>query len=170
MNIREALLHEHSKKQTNKIATFIGKDKDKFMVLIKCLFDKNTVIHQRAAWVLSVCNDQYPYLIKPYLRRTISALELPYHPAVKRNILRILQNQEIPLSLQGNLTNILFKILQSSEEPVAVKCFGMTVLFNMCNMYPGLKPELQAIITGQLPFSTSGYKSRASKILHELAQ
>ena len=170
MNIREALLREHSKKQTNKLAVYIGKNKSKFADLMKCMLHKDTLLHQRAGWVFSVCTTRFPELVSPWFRKIIDALEEPYHDAVKRNITRTLQTVEIPLALQGKLTHNLFELLQSTDQPVAVKCFSMTVLLQLTRQHPDLKNELITIITMQLPFASAGFKSRGCKVLHELKQ
>jgi len=44
------------------------------------------------------------------------------------------------------------------------------VLGNLAKYYPEIKTELQLIIEDQLPYQTAGYKSRANKVLKQLAK
>ncbi|WP_026463056.1 hypothetical protein [Adhaeribacter aquaticus] len=167
MNIHEALLQEHSKRQTTKIVAFIGTNPDRFADLMQLFFSSESRITQRAAWVVSTCAAKHPYLIDPYLNLLIANLEKPVHAAVKRNTLRLLQETEIPETLQGALANICFQFLLE-DEPTAIKAFAMTVLSNLVKREPDLKNELQVILEDQLPYGSPGFVSRGRKILKEL--
>jgi hypothetical protein len=79
----------------------------------------------------------------------------------------MLQFIEIPPALQGIAAEACFENL-SSEEPVAVKVFAMTVIANLCKDYPELKSELVPLIEDQLPFATAGFRSRARKVLRQI--
>ncbi len=152
-----------------RIASYIGYDKARFAALSKCMFDKDQILTARAAWVFSVCADAHPELVKPYLSRMIPLLTKPIHDAVKRNVIRVLQAQEIPERLQGKLAAILFGILETATEPVAIRAFSMTVLSNICKQHPDLKKELTMVIESQLPFSSAGFRARAKKIMKQSA-
>lgn len=49
INIQQLLQEEHSKKQTDRIVRYIGKDKTRFAVLIGLFFNGEYRIVQRAA-------------------------------------------------------------------------------------------------------------------------
>jgi hypothetical protein len=170
LNIREALLSEHSKRQTMKIASYVGGDKERFAAVAKCMFDEDQKLSARAAWVFSDCAGQHPELVKPYMNQMVSVLTIPVHDAVKRNVIRVLQTQEIPRRLQGKLAAILFSILQTPAEPIAIRVFSMTVLANLCMQHPDLKNELKMVIESQLPFSSAGFKSRAKKLMKQIEE
>src|SRR3982751_5475258 len=68
MNIREALLAEHSKKSTVEIVNFIGDDPKLFGELMKVFFAGPYRLTQRAARPVNYCVEHKPQLIKPYLR------------------------------------------------------------------------------------------------------
>ena len=65
MDIREALLEEHSKSQRNKIVKYIGTDKKKFAELMRVFFGNENRMTQRAAWPLSYSVAEHPELITP---------------------------------------------------------------------------------------------------------
>jgi hypothetical protein len=168
MNIREALKEEHSRRQTMKIVKYIGKDAKKFKELMNLFFNDEYRIVQRSAWAVNCCASAHPELIRPYIGKMIDYLQKPVHDAVRRNTVRILQFIDIPKNLTGKAATVCFDLLQSKNEPVAVKVFSMTVLGNLCKTEPGLRNELRLIIEAQLPYSTAGFLSRAKKILKEL--
>ncbi|MCK5279227.1 MAG: hypothetical protein KAQ62_19445, partial [Cyclobacteriaceae bacterium] len=60
--------------------------------------------------------------------------------------------------------------LNSGKEPVAVKVFAMTVLFNIVQVYPELSEELEISIEEQMPFCSAGFKSRGRKVLKALSK
>jgi hypothetical protein len=121
---------------------------------------------QRAAWVLSLCAETNPGLLKSWMKPLIhNLLRKDMHAAVKRNTLRVLQFLVIPRNLQGELTNTCFAFLSDPAETIAIKVFSMTVLKNICQGEPGLKNELKLVIESQLAYSGPAYLSRSGKIL-----
>jgi len=75
MNIREALLAEHSKEQTAKIVDYIGGDPERFAVLMRLFLGDVYRVTQRSVWPLSDCIKKYPELIKPYFAKLLKQLE-----------------------------------------------------------------------------------------------
>ncbi len=132
MIIKEELLQEHSKSQTNKIADYIGNNKNRFKELMTLFLGKNELLNQRSAWVVSTVFKTQPQLISPYLKPIIKNMHHPVHDAVKRNTLKILQNLAIPSDLQGEVCQICFPLLQSHNTAIAIKVFAMTVIKNIC--------------------------------------
>jgi len=127
-------------------------------------------ITQRAAWIISHCADEHPAIILPYLGRMLDRmLEPGVHVAVKRNVIRILQNIKIPDSLTGKVATICFDMLASQKEPIAVKCFSMTVLANIARQEPDLKNEIRILIEREVMNGSAGLRSRGAKILAKLS-
>lgn len=171
MNLREALLKEHSKKQTMIIVNYIGDDEKKFAELMQLFLYHEYRVEQRSAWAVSYCAEVHPHLILPYMKPMIDLLKKKnVHDAVKRNIVRILQFIDIPKKYFAKLANACFDLLLSKEEPVAVKVFSMTVLANICKYEPALASELRLVIEDQLPYGSAGFKSRADKVLREISK
>jgi hypothetical protein len=171
MNIRQAILKEHSKKQTLLIAAYISGNKNRFDKLMALFLGPDYRITQRAAWIVSLCTTAHPELIKPWLRKMISNLSKPGLPdAVKRNTVRILQFIQLPRTLMGPAAQHCFSLLQSPKEPVAVKVFSMSVLLRICREEPDLKNELRLMIESQMPYASKGFVSRGNKILKELTK
>ena len=167
MNIKAALLQEHSKPQAQRIAAYIGSDPKRFEELMRLFFKGEYRVIQRAAWVLSFCTENYPGLTQPYISALVNYLEQPVPDAVKRNTLRHLQSIPIPPELQGQLATVCFNFL-SGTEPVAIKVFAMTVLAHLAQSEPDLGHELKIIIQDQLPYASAAFKARARTILQQL--
>lgn len=165
MDIKKALLEEHSKAQAQRIMNYIGDSPERFSELMKCFFDDEWRLNQCAAYSMNFVVEKHPHLFKPYLEKAILNLKNPKHVAVKRNTLRILQTYEVPEELQGTLLNLAFDFLASPKEPVAIKVFSMGVIFEMGKKEPDLFYELKILIEDQLPTGSSGFKSRGKKYL-----
>jgi hypothetical protein len=169
MNIREEILKEHSKAQTDKITAWVGADKKRFKELIQLFLHDEYRVVQRAAWVVGTIGERHPELIIPYIETMVNRMhDEGVHVAVKRNVVRALQYITIPESLHGMVMNTCFDFLADPKETVAVRCFSMTVLANLSKTYPEIKQELRAIIEDQLEHEpTAGFRARAKKILNE---
>lgn len=167
MNIRQALLDEHSKRQTMKIAGFIGADADKFNKLIKIFFSDEYVLAQRAGWAVSYCAEQNPQLIRPYLKKLLDRLERDdVHDAVKRNIVRLLQYVEIPEKLLGRVYSQCIELADDLNAPAAVRVFALTVAAKIAEGEPDLQRELKLVVEKHLPYSTAAFHRRAKAILN----
>lgn len=169
MDIKTALLVEHSKAQTDKIATYIGADSEKFAELVELFLANEYTVTQRAAAVLNVCGEKHSALIAPYWEVLLHNLSKPnLHDAVKRNTMRLLQFTQLEESLYGLAIDICFQYLQSQQEAIAIKVFAMTVLANFLPLYPELKGEFKMEVERQYPYQSTGFKNRASKLLAKL--
>jgi len=170
MNLRNEILKEHSKAQCNKIVQWVGNDQKRFAELFHLFLKDEYRVVQRAAWPVSYCVIAHPKLISKHWSKLIKNLQKPgIHDSVKRNSIRLLQDIEIPEKYEGEIMDICFKYLESPTEALAVKVFSMTVLANLSNKYPDIIPELTLLIEDQLPTQSAGFKSRAKKVLKDIA-
>jgi hypothetical protein len=167
MDLKSALLEEHSKAQCTRIVNYIGSDKKRFDELMDLFFNGHYRVNQRAAWPLSYIAESQPQLVEPYLEKLVYNLrKRDAHVAVKRNTVRLLQEIEVTdEDLMGELADICFGFLASQDETIAVKAFSMTVLYNITVKEPDLKNELKLLIEELLPYASSGLKNRGKKIL-----
>lgn len=170
MNLETQLAIEHSKENAICIANHIGQDTGLFDDLMQLFFHPEYRVSQRAAHAVSHCVDRHPALIKPYIGKMIENLQLNPEVAIRRNTVRLLQEQEIPEKYQGLLVEKCFEYLLSSSETIAVKAFSMTILHNVCKTYPELKSELKIVIEDAIQYGTPGIVNRGKKILAQLAK
>ncbi|HMV09494.1 MAG TPA: hypothetical protein PK325_09670 [Cyclobacteriaceae bacterium] len=168
MDIKKVLEKGHSKPLTDKIVTYIGASQERFNTLMAIFLDGPYRITQRAAWPLSYCVMNHPFLIERHYPSVLKILVKPgIHDAVKRNIVRLLQFVTVPRQYQGKVIEACFELMDP-KEPIAVRAFSMTVLGNLASEHPDLKKELKLVIEDQLPFGSAGYVARAKKVLKQL--
>lgn len=137
MNLRETILAEHSKAQTNKIIQWIGNDQKRFDELFNLFLNDEYRVVQRAAWPLSYCVINHRELIRKHFSKLIKNLQKPnLGDAVKRNTLRLLEHISIPAKHHGELMNACFNYISDPKEKVAIKAFSLTVLQHLCRDYP----------------------------------
>ncbi|MFT6166675.1 MAG: hypothetical protein ACJAV5_001055 [Vicingaceae bacterium] len=170
MNIRAQLLVEHSKRNTERIRKFIGNDEPKLAILMEYFFKNEFQVSQRAVMVVSDVFDHSPELITPFTHRLIENLiQGPYHVAIKRSTIRILQFIEIPEEKISALFDHCLNNVVSVEEPIAIKAFSMIVLLNICESFPELKHEVIPVLEIELERNKSaGVINRGKKILKAL--
>jgi len=169
MNLRNAILKEHSKKQCAAIVKWIGHDQQRFDELFDLFLNDEYRVVQRAGWPLSYCIEKYPDLIQKHFTRLLKNLDNKgIHDAVKRNTVRLLQYVTIPEKFHGQVMDICFKYIISPTEPVAVKAFSITVLQNLAKQYPEIINEIKLVIEERWDHETVAFRTRAKALLKEL--
>lgn len=168
--LRDELLLEHSKAQTLHIVHRIGDDRAAFDELMQFFLHDEQRVVQRAAWAVGYSLEAHPDWAQAYLPVLLKNLRNEnLHDAVKRNTVRALQSLPIPEVLAGEAADILFQFVANPQEPVAVRCFSMTALFNLCKSEPDLLEELRLIIEDILANdATAGLRSRCNRTLKEI--
>ena len=166
MDLKAAILQEHSKAQAIFIRDYIGDNQALFDELMEHFFSNEYRVTQRAAWVMTHCTDKRPHLINPHLEKMANNLkDKKIHVAVKRNTVRLLQNVAIPEDLMGTVADCCFNFLADPKEAVAVRVFSMSILYELCKKEPDLAGELKLTIEEFMPHGTAGFRSRGKKIL-----
>lgn len=166
MHLRETILAEHSKAQTEKIIRWVGSSQQRFDELFDLFLHDEYRVTQRAAWPLSYCARKHPELIRHHLGKLIKNLQKKgLHDAVKRNTVRILQDIAIPEKYHGGIMDTCFGFIQSNEEPVAVKAFSLSILEKLLPLYPDIGNELKLVIEERWEHETAAFRSRAKRIM-----
>jgi hypothetical protein len=166
MDIREALLAEHSKPQTMKIVRYIDGNPVKFAELMNLFLGDTYRLSQRAAWAVNYCAEHHHELVKPYFNKLVEQLERDdVHVAVRRNVARMLQFVEIPKRLRGRVFDACYNLVNDADQPVAVRVFAMTVAARIAQNEPELLNELRLIVEKHAPHTTIGFRVRAKRVL-----
>ena len=166
MELRETILAEHSKVQTNAIVKWVGNSQERFDALFHLFLKDEYRVVQRAAWPLSYCVIEHPQLIQKHFKDLVTNLHNPkLSGAVKRNTLRLLQHVPIPEKFHGEIMNLCFDYITSPAEAVAVKAFALTILQKIAQFYPEIKDEVKIIIEDRWEVESPAFKSRAKKFL-----
>jgi hypothetical protein len=165
MTVLDALKQRYHKPEGQRFANWIAEDTNRFDELMEFFFHPDARYNQRASTLLMYCFDDHPDLIVPYLGRLIDNLDNPQPDAVVRNTFRIFQFVDVPEEIHGKLIDKAFLYFGDPQQAIAIQVFAMTVLFNACKNWPELQSELVPMIEEKLPYSSTGFKNRAYKIL-----
>jgi hypothetical protein len=166
MNIREEIAREHSRAQALRIANYACSSAKNFKELMRCFMDDEYRLSQRAAWSVSWAAKKKPEMVMPHLKEIVAQLHKKgVHDSVKRNAVRVLEDIDIPESLQGEVMNACFGFIEDPSTAAAIKAFSLTTLFNLSKHYPEIKPELKLIIEERWDTETAAFRSRGKKIL-----
>lgn len=169
MDIREEALKEHSKKQIEKIAKWIGNDANRFQQYLKLFLNDEYRVVQRISWVLSILAEVHPVMVTKSLPKIIRRLDDDnIHVAVKRNVIRILQFLPIPENSEVKVLDHCLKYIADPKETVAVRCFAMTVAVKLAGQYPELKREVADTIKASMKTTTPGLKVRSRDVLKKM--
>lgn len=166
MNLRAALLEVHSKAQAEKICRYVGSDPKRFAELMKYMLGPVYRLSQRAAWPVSYCIQRHPELITPYWGKLAGQLEREdAHVAVRRNVARLLQFVDIPKRYRGRVFDACYNLVADPLQPVAVRCFSMSVAAGIAKGEPELLAELRLVATKHPQAITAGLRSRMRRVL-----
>lgn len=169
--LREQLLLEHSKAQTLRLAGWVGYDADRVAVLVHIFSRSDELLVQRSAWVLQYVARKAPGLVAPWLPDLVAKMSEPgVHDAVKRNVLRLLEDMPIPEAVEEPLADLCFGFLADPQEAIAVRVFSMTVLEKIVQKFPELKPELRLLIEEHWEHGTAAFRSRGRKVLSRIGK
>lgn len=147
MNLKDELLSSHSKETTLNIIAYVGDDKLRFKTLIDIFLGEDVRLTQRAAWPISYAAIAFPEHVKPYFQILLSKLNSANnHPAVKRNILRMFQEIDIPEKYQSDLIDSCFRIIADPAETIAAIAFAISTATKLCKPYPELVSELILVL------------------------
>jgi hypothetical protein len=165
-NLREEILKEYSKTQSDKIVKWVGSSQERFNELFHLFLSDEYRVVQRAARIVSYSAVAHPEFMKKNFGKFITNLKKPDTlKAVKRNSVRLLQFISTPEKYHGDIMSICFDFLQSPTETIAVKVFSLTVLANLAKQYPEILPEIKSIVEEHLPNQSAGFKSRVKKVI-----
>ncbi len=169
MNIRRALLEEHSKYQTMKIVNYIGTNPSRFDQLMEIVVGSDKLLVQRASWVMTHSIELHPALVlDKHYEIMIQSMENARHDAVKRNVLRSLQFVEIPEDWQGYIYDNAAALAISSREAVAVRVFSLQVMFNIAKGIPELRNELWELMSDLKDHEKAAIRSRIRKLVRAI--
>jgi hypothetical protein len=169
MSLREEILKEHSKAHALEVARYACRSKKDFKELIACFLDDDQRLAQRAAWSVGWAARINRQMVIPHIADLIGVLRNKnVHDAVTRNAARVLQEIEIPEIYQGEVMDACFQLLENPSTPVAIKACSLTVIANLSNNYPEIKPELKLIIEDLWEHETAAFRATAKKILSQM--
>ena len=168
MDIAKQLSVETSRKNWDKVITYVGEDNERFAELMGVFFAGETKTIIGASQAVGVISENQPRLIRPYVIDLVAYLKSNPIDAVKRNTMRIFQFIDIPVEIEGDLFDIAMNFLRSLDTAIAIKAFSMTSLRKISSKYPELAQEV--IFQIEIIVKEKVSKGLTSRGQHELVQ
>ena len=168
MDYEALLMQQLSRRHVEYVAHCIGDDEQEFDRLMRIVLYGKAPAVQRAAWAMDFCVEKHNELLSPYVEILIEALPRFCNNSAKRQVVKALAARKIPEKYEGQMVDLCFRWMQSSEVPVAIKVHCMQIIDNISEQYPDLARELQSVINEQIPRNSAGFASRGRKILRKI--
>ena len=147
MDFLEIFEGGQSKTKKLRVIKYIGSDKKRFKKLVEVFLNGDARSSQCASWPMGDIGIVHPDLITPYFEKFIEKLnEDSQHPAIYRNLLRILMNMDIPKKHHGVLVDFSFKFITDLKYPHGIRSFAIRLAINICKKYPEIARELIMIL------------------------
>jgi hypothetical protein len=171
-NIQPFLAKNLSKDDLALLIAWVGNDRERIDQMICLFLSSEPHVIQRVSLVMMEITNQSPDLLENHLDKLVTQLRAKeISGTIKRNIVRLLQQVNLPEACHADLLEICFTFLQDRKEAIAVKAFSMTVLLRLAEIYPDIGMELKLVIEDGLRHNPSpGYRSRALKTLRQLTK
>jgi hypothetical protein len=166
----EPLLVESSRKLMEILAEQAGDDKHNFAGLITLSLAGKGVYSARATRVAALCNEVYPKLFGPHIKRVILALPTIKPEGALRETLRMLYSHldEIKDEEAGRLIDFCFNKLQQEDSAIAIKYYSMDILEYYCRQLSGLQPEFMAVLESLLHSEQGTIKRKVGRIIKKM--
>jgi hypothetical protein len=159
-----------SRSTVDKAIAWVGNDPAKFKAMVEVISGKHTPsLRDRAAWAFSYIAPKHPTLLNPHWGTFVKLLvNKKTSGPVKRNMVRFMQEVEIPVKYHGKITDRCFELVNDPQEDIAIRAFAITILGSLVSLYPALTNELRLSIEELLPYASAALKNRAGKILQKI--
>lgn len=167
MQLRDLFEAENSRANTDFVLGIILQKPELLSELISIVFKKEEPVSRRAIWVLDICDEQHPDLIKPFIEKIIENLSFEGHDAYRRHSLRILSRHEVPDAKEVKVFDFCLKTV-TGNEATAAKFHAINILYRFAQKEPGLKHELIAAIELGIQEGSVGLKNIGQKTLKKL--
>lgn len=168
MNWIKILTEIDSGGQSRVIANILETNPNEISSVLECMQCNNATVAWRAAWVIDNFARNNPDKVMPVFDVLTNILVTTPHHGVRRHITRILCDVDPAMIEDGRVVDCCIRWLSDLKSPVAVKANAMSVLGNLCTIYPELSVELIPIIESGMQNGTPGFRSRGKKILQLL--
>ena len=162
MNLEAAILEEHSRKQTDRIAAWVGDSATRFAQLFGLMMNGAPRVQQCAAWSVSRCLQHRPELVAPLIDDVVRIIgDRRRHQAVRRNLFQVLQVADIPEHCRDAVFEAAMEALGRRKDPIAVRAYAVSVLKRYTEWYPDLLPEVKRHVAEAAAGSSAALLSRA---------
>jgi hypothetical protein len=168
MDVREFLEIGTSRMNVDILIDKIEEDPDIFETVWEIMLEDSYPLSMRAAWVISHFAKKHPFFLEPRLPEMVDILPSVKTESIRRCLLNILSQLPIPDKQCGPLFDLCYEWLESPGSSIAARAYSMTILYNISNREPELKPELIALFESQKDALSAGVLARSRILLKKL--
>lgn len=168
MDIREFLQIGTSRLNADILVDKIEEDTDVFEIVWGIMLEDTYPLSMRASWVIWHFAKKHPYYLEPRFTEMADMLPGIKTESVVRNIMNIISMLPVPEKHCGPLFDLCYGYLERPGTAIAIRAHAMTILYNISNQEPELKPELISLFESQKDSESAGVFARANLLLQKL--
>ncbi len=168
MEIEEFLSIDSSRLNAELLVEKFDEDPGVFETILNLMYQDTYPLSMRAARVIWLIGERYPDFIKSYMPEMIAKLPAFKVDGVRRNILALIENSPLPEIDLGNLFEYCYTALENVKEPISVRGYSITILYEISRLEPQLKTELINFFESLLPNDSIGIETRIKHTLRRL--
>lgn len=170
MNFREQLKNPASLGYIEIIAQSVGAEAEAFEELFGLMFDEDTDVAWRAAWVCSKISRKNPEVFRfYYIQQIADAVLTTKHHGVRRGLLSLLNDLPLPDLISVELINQLFEWMILPKADVSQQVLSMKLLYKICLKQPDFRQEMLAYLENiSADDYTPGFNVTRRKIIKSL--
>jgi hypothetical protein len=136
-----------SLKKLTRFVAQIRNDKKAIKELTKLVLGDDLTLSMRASWALVHVSYKNPKIIYSELPALVKFLKGEnQHTGAIRNVLNLLNELDIPEKHCSEIFDLCMKFTKNATLPHAVRAFAITILGQICQRYPELKPEVELVL------------------------
>jgi len=165
MEIEEFLAIDSSRLNADLLVEKFEEDPDIFEIILNVMYRDTYPLSMRAGRVIWLIGGKYPDFIAPYIPDIIKKLPSFKIDGVRRNILALIEEIPLPETDPGELFDYCYTALENENEPISVRGYSITILYQISNFEPSLKPELISLYESLIPSGTAGIITRLRQML-----
>ena len=124
--LTKLLEKNHSKNQVANIADLIYQKDSLFPILVYLNLKNQSIIPQRASWVLEEISKNRPKSITPFIAEMTEKFSNLEHNGTQRNVAKILARSPLPIKHLGGLLNTCFNWIKHRKTTIEASIPCMT--------------------------------------------
>lgn len=166
----KALLPDSLRRTADLAAQFVLENPETFPDLLDASLAQEYPLSMRASRVVYLCATADPDLIRPYLGELVEKMPELHDRSVIRNFLHLFDDFVGELSEEelGKLLHLCFEYVEDISQTIAIRTYGLRLLYLISQRVPEIKPEVISIIRFHSPEAPAGFQAQAYQIIRKL--
>ena len=159
----------HSWENMPLVISYISEHPDSMNILLDIAMDDTQPKNWRAMYLVDQIHDKHPELVLPYFPKMTKFLLVTKNSSKKRHLLRLISSHNIPEEDMALLLDFSIQEFTNAAEPIAVRVYGMQILYNIALKEPDFAGELIDLIENEIEYhGSAGISNRGVKLVKKL--